>query len=134
MAFFVPGAASGAAGGNAGAAFAKPTFFQPAATADAGGDPPAGEQQQQPERGSSDLPNVRTELAGEAATEANGGLHWASSEALLHAEDGAASPPAVKQVREHSRSCTFPAGNVDHAVSVYPHVCVMLSGCVLSAN
>lgn len=101
--FFMPGAdaAVGGAGGVDGSAFAKPgvSFFNPGAPAavdDADGD------QQQP--GSPELPAVRTtsgkDAAGGADSHGGGsnGLHWASSLALLSAEDGAASPPPVKQV------------------------------------
>lgn len=107
--FFMPGADAAVvgAGGVGGSAFAKPgvSFFNPGAPAavdNAGGDSPTGDQQQP---GSPELPAVRTTSGKDAAGGAdshgggsNGTLHWASSQALLSAEDGAASPPPVKQV------------------------------------
>lgn len=110
----MPGATAGGDGGGS-SAFAKPSvsFFQrgaPAA-ADAGGNA----SEQQPSDGVQ-LPALRTSSGADGGgevgmdpqqadtgmdpqqAETNGALHWASSEALLNAEDGAASPPPVKQV------------------------------------
>ena len=97
-AFFVPGAATaGGSASGAGGGFGQPavSLFQPAAAkADQPASPAAGESQQPPA-----LPVLRTSSNAEATDEDKAAtLQWASSEALLNAEDGAASLPPVAQV------------------------------------
>lgn len=99
----MPGGATGGASGAS--AFAKPAFFNPAA-AQASGAAGSGEAElaeQQAGTGPGGLRGVRTgaaeeDAASESVKDANGALHWASSQALLNAEGGTASPPSVTQV------------------------------------
>lgn len=100
--FFMPGGAL-ISGASAGSAFAKPAFFNPAAAkveAALGDDTQPAEPQQGLSTG--ELPGLRTAPTDEAMAasmdDAKGALHWASSQALLNAEGGTASPPPVQQV------------------------------------
>lgn len=128
--FFVPGGATNS-GASAGSAFATPAFFNPAAAQSAAascGDTQPADQQQEPS--TSDLPGLRTAPAEEAMAEsmddANGALHWASSEALLNAEGGTASPPPIKQVcglQTFNPHATLSMHDCNHCYSVVSSTC-----------